>query len=85
NAPASKSPSRGPLPPHLPREEIVLEPDPLCPTCATTMQPLGEHASEQLARVAAAFKVIRTIRRKLLCPGCGHIEQLPMPGLPIER
>ncbi|MBB2984832.1 hypothetical protein FHX58_007728, partial [Paraburkholderia tropica] len=28
---------------------------------------------------------IRTIRRKLLCPGCGHIEQLPMPSLPIER
>jgi transposase len=85
NAPASKSPSREPLPPHLPREEMVLEPDPLCPKCATTMQPLGEDVSEQLARVAAAFKVIRTIRRKLLCPGCGHIEQLPMPSLPIER
>jgi transposase len=85
NAPASKSPSREPLPPHLPREEIVLEPDPQCPKCATTMQPLGEDVSEQLARVAAAFKVIRTIRSKLLCPGCGHIAQLPMPGLPIER
>jgi transposase len=85
DAPASKLPSRAPLPPHLPREEIVLEPDPLCPRCATTMQPLGEDVSEQLARVAAAFKVIRTIRRKLLCPGCGHIEQPPMPGLPIER
>ncbi|OTP67398.1 Mobile element protein [Caballeronia sordidicola] len=85
DAPASKSPSRAPLPPHLAREEIVLEPDPLCPRCATTMQPLGEDVSEQLARVAAAFKVIRTIRRKLLCPGCGHIKQLPMPGLPIER
>ncbi|MFP4897623.1 hypothetical protein, partial [Paraburkholderia sp. EG304] len=36
NAPASKSPSRGPLPPHLPREEIVLEPDPLCPTCVSS-------------------------------------------------
>ena len=85
DAPASKSSSREPLPPHLPREEIVLEPDPLCYRCATAMQPLGEDVSEQLARVAAAFKVIRTIRRKLLCPGCGHIEQLPMPGLPIER
>src|SRR5215469_4637797 len=58
NAPAT----REPLPPHLPREEMVLEPDPLCPKCATTMQPLGEDVSEQLARVAAAFKVIRTIR-----------------------
>ncbi|MEX3606221.1 MAG: hypothetical protein VB142_07705 [Burkholderia sp.] len=41
--------------------------------------------SEQLARVAAAFKVICTIRRKMLCPSCSHIEQPPMPGLPIER
>ncbi|MEX3606115.1 MAG: IS66 family transposase zinc-finger binding domain-containing protein, partial [Burkholderia sp.] len=32
---------------------------------------LGEDVSEQLARVAAAFKVIRTIRRKMLCPSCG--------------
>jgi transposase len=85
DAPASKLPSRAPLPPHLPREEVVLEPDPLCPKCGATMQPLGEDVSEQLARVAAAFKVIRTIRRKLLCPGCGHIAQPPMPGLPIER
>jgi transposase/uncharacterized small protein (DUF1192 family) len=77
--------TREPLPPHLPREEIVLEPDPMCPKCGTTMLPLGEDVSEQLARVAAAFKVIRTIRRKRLCPGCGHIEQLPMPSLPIER
>ena len=77
--------TRAPLPPHLPREEIVLEPDPLCRECGTTMQPLGEDVSEQLARVAAAFKVIRTIRRKLFCPSCGHIAQPPMPGLPIER
>ncbi len=85
DAAASNSPSREPLPPHLPREEIVLEPDPLCPVCATTMQSLGEDVSEQLARVAAAFKVIRTIRRKLVCLNCGHIAQPPMPGLPIER
>jgi transposase len=77
--------TREPLPPHLPREEIALEPDPLCPMCATTMQPLGEDVSEQLARVTAAFKVIRTIRRKLVCLNCGHIAQPPMPGLPIER
>ncbi|MEX3606288.1 MAG: transposase [Burkholderia sp.] len=63
----------------------MLEPDPVCPKCGTEMQVLGEDVSEQLARVAAAFKVIRTIRRKMLCPGCGHIEQPPMPGLPIER
>ncbi|MGG2299890.1 IS66 family transposase, partial [Aeromonas veronii] len=44
-----------------------------------------EDVSEQLARVAAMFKVIRTIRHKTVCPACGHIAQPPMPGLPIER
>ncbi|MEX3606330.1 MAG: IS66 family transposase zinc-finger binding domain-containing protein [Burkholderia sp.] len=63
----------------------MLEPDLVCPKCGTEMPMLGENVSEQLARVAAAFKVIRTIRRKMLCPSSGHIEQPPMPGLPIER
>ncbi|MEX3605540.1 MAG: IS66 family transposase zinc-finger binding domain-containing protein [Burkholderia sp.] len=63
----------------------MLEPDPVCPKCGTEMPMLGEDVSEQLARVAAAFKVIRTIRPKMLCPSCGHIEQPPLPGLPIER
>jgi transposase len=49
------------------------------------MQALGEDVSEQLARVAAAFKVIRTIRRKMVCPCCHKITQPLMPGLPIER
>jgi transposase len=49
------------------------------------MQVLGEDVSEELARVAAAFRVIRTIRRKLVCPCCSTITQPPMPGLPIER
>ncbi|MBB5405360.1 transposase [Paraburkholderia atlantica] len=49
------------------------------------MQVLGEDESEQLARVAAAFKVIRTIQRKLVCPCCSTITQPPMPGLPIQR
>ncbi|MGF6877236.1 transposase [Paraburkholderia sp. MM5477-R1] len=73
------------LPPHLPREEQVLEPDSTCPECGSAMQPLGEDVSEQLARVAAMFKVIRTIRRKTVCPCCNHFAQPPMPGLPIER
>ncbi len=49
------------------------------------MQALGEDVSEQLARIAAAFKVIRTIRRKTVCSCCGKIAQPPMPGLPIDR
>ena len=50
------------------------------------MRALGEDASEQLAPVAAAFMVIRTIRRKLVCRYCGNIIiQMHMLGLPNER
>ncbi|PXX20234.1 MULTISPECIES: IS66 family transposase [Burkholderia] len=76
---------REPLPPHLTREDRVLKPDSICPKCEGAMQCLGEDVSEQLARVAAMFKVIRTIRHKTVCPACGHIAEPPMPGLPIER
>ena len=82
---ASATSSKEALAPHLPREERVLEPNSICPKCDIGMDLLGEDVSEQLARVTAMFKVIRTIRRKRVCANCGHIEQRPMPGLPIER
>ena len=82
---SATSPKREPCRPTCRAKSIVLEPDSACPKCDSAMQPLGEDVSEQLARVAAAFKVIRTIRRKLFCPCCGHIVQPPMPSLPIER
>ncbi|WP_250479595.1 MULTISPECIES: IS66 family transposase [unclassified Caballeronia] len=82
---ASATSSKEALAPHLPREERVLEPNSICPKCDIGMDLLGEDVSEQLARVTAMFKVVRTIRRKRVCANCGHIEQRPMPGLPIER
>ncbi|WP_211704257.1 IS66 family transposase, partial [Paraburkholderia aspalathi] len=82
---ASAASAKQALPPHLPREDRVLEPDSICPKCDNAMDLLGEDVSEQLARVTAMFKVIRTIRRKRICSSCGHIGQRPMPGLPIER
>ena len=85
SATAGATSSKEALPPHLHREEHVLEPGSSCPKCGNAMQALGEDVSEQLARVAAAFKVIRTIRRKAVCPSCHHFSQPPMPGLPIER
>ncbi len=82
---ANQCASREALPEHLPREERVLEPEPSCPDCGGQMQPLGEDVSEQLGRIAAAFKVIRTIRRKKVCACCRRIVQPPAPGLPIQR
>jgi len=73
------------LPEHLPLEEQVLEPEATCSKCGDQMQPLGEDISEQLGRITAAFKIIRTIRRKKVCPCCGHISQPAAPATPIQR
>lgn len=85
NVRASATASKEALPSHLPREERVLEAASICPDCGDAMQSLGEDVSEQLARVAVMFKVIRTIRRKAVCTCCKRFSQPPMPGLPIER
>lgn len=77
--------TREALPEHLPREEQVLEPEPNCPECGGEMRSLGEDVSEQLGRIAATFKVIRTIRRKKICACCRRIVQPAAPSLPIER
>jgi transposase len=81
----SERASREAFPEHLPREEHVLEPELSCPECGGEMQALGEDVSEQLGRIAAAFKVIRTIRRKKVCACCHHIAQPPAPSLPVQR
>jgi transposase len=51
SAPVGATSSKEALPPHLPRDEQVLEPDASCPNCDNAMQPLGEDVSEQLAHV----------------------------------
>jgi DNA repair exonuclease SbcCD ATPase subunit len=65
------------LPSHLSRDDHVLEPQPECPDCGQPMQALGEDVSEQLARVAAAFKVIRTIRRKMAAT-CSWVSMMKL-------
>jgi transposase len=56
-----------------------------CPTCGGQLKPLGEDVSEQPDIIDAAFKVIRTIRRKKACGRCVCIVQPPAPSRPIER
>jgi len=86
NTPASRtSTPREAFAAHLPREEHILEPESACPQCGSVMQPMGEDSSEQLGRIMAAYKVVRTIRRKKVCACCQHIAQPPMPTLPLAR
>ena len=84
STPRERAP-REAFPDHLQREENVLEPEPACPKCGAQMQPLGEDVSEQLGRIMATFKVIRTIRRKKICTCCRCIVQPGAPSQPIQR
>ena len=60
--------TRPSLPPHLPRIEVVIEPeDTACPCCRTTMHVIGEEASERLDVIPAQHRVIVTRRPKYAC------------------
>jgi transposase len=84
---------RGPLPGHLPRVEIVIEPeDTACPCCGGAMHVIGEDRSQRLDVVPAQYQVIVTRRPKYACRTCqAAVVQAPAParliegGLPTER
>src|ERR1700712_2112750 len=57
--PSNRGPTREPLPPHLPRDEIELTPDSACPICATAMQWLRAGVSQTPAPGVAALHMVR--------------------------
>ena len=82
-------PKRKPLPDHLPRQEIVHEPEhdgaaPV-PACGGDMARLGEDVTEVLDYVPGRFRVIRHVRPKYACRRCDAITQAPAPSLPTPR
>ncbi|MBV1695492.1 MAG: IS66 family transposase [Hyphomicrobiales bacterium] len=91
--------NRGALPKHLPREEIVVEPESTaCPCCGDALHVIGEDVSERLDKVPAKLRVIVTRRPKYACRACektaadttAGVIQAPAParlvtgGLPTE-
>jgi transposase len=82
-------PKRKPLPDHLPRQEIVHEPEHdgagACPACGGGMAWLGEDATEILDYIPGRFRVIRHVRPKYACRRCDAITQAPAPALPTPR
>jgi transposase len=80
------------LPAHLPRIEVVIEPeDTCCPCCHGAMHVIGEEKSERLDVIPAQFRVIVTRRPTYGCRACdGAVVQAPAPerlirgGLPTE-
>jgi transposase len=87
--PTSKPPRkpavRKPLPDHLPREIIVLEPEPCrCgdPACRTKIR---EEVTEVLERQPSQLFVKRYVRPIYGCRVTGAIVQAPAPDLPILK
>jgi len=84
--------SRGALPEHLPRIEVVIEPaTTVCPCCQGPMHQIGEDRSERLDVIPMRYQVIVTRRPKYGCRTCqSAIVQAPAPprlvegGLPTE-
>ena len=84
---------RGSLPEHLPRVEVVIEPeDTACPCCGGAMQVIGEDRSQRLDMMPAQYQVVVTRRPKYACRRCQEgVVQAPAParliegGLPTER
>jgi transposase len=83
---AKRRANRGALPAHLPRVEIVLNPqDTACPCCRAAMAVIGEDKSERLDVIPAQFRVLVTRRPKLVCQACeGPVAQAPAPARLIE-
>ena len=84
---------RGSMPEHLPRVEVVIEPeDVACPCCGGAMQVIGEDRSQRLDVIPAQYRVLITRRPKYACRTCQDgVVQAAAParliagGLPTER
>lgn len=74
-------PVRAPLPAHLPRERVVLPSPTSCPCCGGKLVKLGEHTTESLESIPRSYKVIQTVREKVLLPLVrgDHATACPIP------
>jgi transposase len=83
---ARRRASRGALPAHLPRIDVILAPeDTNCPCCRTPMIAIGEDTSERLDMIPVKYQVIVTHRPKFACRSCaGTVVQMPAPPRLIE-
>ena len=90
--PRSEPGVRKSLPAHLPRIEVIIEPETTsCPCCGSSMHVIGEEKSERLDVIPAQHRVLVTRRPKYGCRACaGAVVQAAAPerlirsGLPTE-
>ena len=76
----------GGLPAHLPRCEVVIEPESKeCPCCQGKLHVIGEDVSEMLDMVPAILRVKRIRRPRYGCRACeGAIVQAKAPARPVD-
>ena len=86
--PSRPKPARniGALPKHLPRSEVVIEPESKsCPCCGGAMHAIGEDVSEQLDVIPAVIQVKRIRRPRYGCRSCeGAVVQAKAPPRLVE-
>jgi transposase len=85
DAPRGRRPRRRrhPLPEHLERQTVVIEPAGLAPCehCGQPLQGIGQEVSEELEYVPAKVIVRRTVRPKYACRcGGGGVQVAPLPA-----
>lgn len=77
----------GALPKHLPRFEVVIDPEStVCPCCGGTLHMIGEDVSEQLDVIPAVLQVKRIRRPRYGCRSCeGAVVQAKAPPRLVEN
>ena len=71
-----RKPGRKPLPPQLPRVEVIhdlSDAEKVC-ECGATLSRIGEEVCEKLDIIPARIQVIRHIRRQYACKSCQGVE-----------
>jgi len=80
-----QQPKRQPLPSHLPRREILHEPERTTCRCGCAMKRIGEDVAEKLDYVPGIFTVERHVRGKWVCAECETLVQAPVASHIIDK
>ena len=78
-----------PIPDHIPRDIVRLDPDEherTCGCCKKSMERVDELVTEELTVKPPEFRVNRIVRGKWCCEDCmSHAIAVPLPPRPIEN
>jgi len=79
------TPKRQALPAHLPRREVLHEPDSTTCRCGCALKRIGEDVAEKLDYQPGVFTVERHVRGKWVCTQCETLVQAPVPPHIIDK